>query len=544
MNFKNLFSTFKNNHNFSIVDNDYITKENTNTPLMDTSSDSDTAPKNVSSKLSDNLLYMQTMYNSLINSDIKIREFSFKLNMVSYNAFIIFFDGMADATLVNNFLLKPLMNEKSSFTNYDNSSLENYIFDCLIPQNSINKVDNFSDIASSINSGNCILFVDTIPSAFDIDVKGFKQRSVTTPVSEMVIKGPQEAFVENIRTNTSLLRRMANTENLIIENITVGNISKTKCGLCYFQNIANGDLVAETRYRLNNLDIDALLSTGQLEQLIEESGMYGIPQIVSTERPDKCVKFLYEGRIVILVNGNPYALIMPATITDFLTSAEDTNLRPSFTNFLRMLRIFGFIVTLLLPGMYMAITSFHQELLPTELLFTIMGSRENVPFPIIFELLLLEISFEIIREAGVRVPSPIGSTISIVGGLIIGESAVSANLVSPILVIIVAVTAIASFAIPDFSFGFHLRILRFVFTLLGFVAGFLGIGIGIFVYLSILCNMKSFGVPLTSPFAPSSVATNVGYVVPPTWKQDNRSSFVSPQQARSQSKRCKKWEKS
>ncbi|MCI8587880.1 MAG: spore germination protein [Clostridia bacterium] len=544
MNFKNFLTSFKNKHNFSIVDNNYISENNSNTPLINTSSNSDTAPQDVSNKLSDNLLYMQTMYNSLINSDVKIREFSFKLNRTSYNAFIIFFDGMTNSTLVNNFLLKPLMNENKSMAHYENSSLENYIFDCLIPQNSINKVNSFSEIASSINSGNCILFVDTISAAFDIDVKGFQQRSVTTPVSEMVIKGPQEAFVENIRVNTSLIRRLANTENLIIENITIGNISKTKCGLCYFQNIANGDLVSEVKYRLNNLDIDSLISTGQLEQLIEESGMYGIPQIVSTERPDKCVKFLYEGRVVILVNGNPYALILPATFTDFLTSAEDTNLRPSFTNFLRMLRLFGFIVTLLLPGMYIAITSFHQEFLPTELLFTIMGSRESVPFPIIFELLLLEISFEIIREAGVRVPSPIGSTISIVGGLIIGESAVSANLVSPILVIIVAVTAIASFAIPDFSFGFHLRILRFVFILLGFVAGFLGIGIGIFVYLSILCNMKSFGVPLTSPFAPSSVATNVGYVVPPTWKQDNRSSFVSPQKPRSQSRIAKKWEKS
>lgn len=544
MDFKNFLSSFKSNHKFSIVDNNYITNDETTSPLIDTSSDSDTCPKAVSPSLSDNLLYMQTMYNSLINSDIKIREFSFKLNRVSHNAFIIFFDGMSDATLVNNFILKPLMSENKSMAHYENSSLEDYIFDSLIPQNSINKVTSFSEISSSINSGNCILFVDTVPTAFDIDVKGFKQRSVTTPTSEMVIKGPQEAFVENLRTNTSLIRRIANTENLIIENITIGNISRTNCGICYLQNIANGDLVAEAKYRLNNLDIDTLISTGQLEQLIEESGMYGIPQIVSTERPDKCVKFLYEGRVVILVNGNPYALILPATLTDFLTSAEDTNLRPSFTNFLRMLRIFGFIVTLLLPGMYMAITSFHQEFLPTELLFTIMGSRESVPFPIIFELLLLEISFEIIREAGVRVPSPIGSTISIVGGLIIGESAVSANLVSPILVIIVAVTAIASFAIPDFSFGFHLRILRFVFTLLGFVAGFLGIGIGIFVYLSILCNMKSFGVPLTSPFAPASVATNVGYVVPPTWKQDNRSSYVSPQRPRSQSKISKKWEKS
>lgn len=544
MNFKNFFSKHKNNHKFSIVDSSYMEGQNNNSELINTSSNSDTAPKSISSNINDNLFYMQTMYNTLINSDVQLREFSFNLGKASHKAFIIFFDGMADSVIVNNFVLKPLMIEKRPVPEIKNFSLENYIYDCLIPQNAISKLNSFSDVASSINSGNCVLFVDTVPVAFDIDAKGFKQRSVDTPTNEIVIKGPHEAFVENLRTNTSLLRRLANTENLIIENITVGSISNTKCGLCYLQNIANGDLIAEAKYRLNNIDIDSLLSSGQLEQLIEESNTFGVPQILATERPDKCVKFLYEGRIVILINGNPYALIIPATLTDFLISPEDTNLRPSFSNFLRVLRSICFVITLLLPGLYVAVTTFHQEILPSELLFTIMGSHENVPFPMIFELLLLEISFELIREAGVRVPSPIGSTISIVGGLVIGDAAVSANLVSPIVVIIVAITGIASFAIPDFSFGFHLRILRFAFILLGFVSGFLGIAIGIFAYLSILCNIKSFGVPYTVPFAPASILTNTGFAVSPTWKHDNRSTFVSPQRLKRQPKISKKWENS
>lgn len=259
--------------------------------------------------------------------------------------------------------------------------------------------------------GNCVLFVDTLEEAFDIEVKGFKQRSVDTPDNEIVIKGPHEAFVENIRTNTSLIRRIINNENLIIENIEVGKITKTKCAVCYMKNITNSDLVNEVKYRLNNLDIDSLLSAGELEQLIIDSNVLGIPQVLSTERPDKVSKYLLKGRVVVIVNGTPYGIIMPSILIDFLSSPEDSNLKPSFANFLRGLRFLGAFITLLLPGLYIAITSFHQEILPTSLLYSMLASRENVPFPIIVEILLMEISFELIREASLRVPSAIGSTI-------------------------------------------------------------------------------------------------------------------------------------
>lgn len=259
--------------------------------------------------------------------------------------------------------------------------------------------------------GNCALFIDTLDVAFDIDIKGFKQRGVEKPSNEIVIKGPHESFVENIRTNTSMLRRIVNNENLIIENVEVGKITKTKCAICYMQDITNDDLVNEVKYRLNNLEIDSLLSAGELEQLIADSNILGVPQTLSTERPDKAAKYLLYGRVVVIVNGTPYGIIAPAVLVDFLTSPEDTNLKVSFANFLRGLRILASFITLLLPGLYVALTSFHQEILPTELLYSILASRENVPFPIILEILLMEISFELIREAGLRVPSPIGPTI-------------------------------------------------------------------------------------------------------------------------------------
>lgn len=559
MSFKDYFSNlFKyqpdNKYDFLLLGNVNSSMSNNTTIKEDTN-------KDIYPSLDVNMETMKIKYNALINSDIIIRDFTLTARNKQYNAFIIYIDGMVDSQLINNFVLDPLMlrNRANIFDGNENKviseavtnnitirkvkkfNLIDYIYNSLIPQNSVEKNEKFDDIISGINSGNCALFVDTINVAFNIDVKGFKQRSVDTPNNEIVIKGPQEGFVENIRTNTSLLRRIINNENLIIENIEVGDITKTKCGVCYMKNITNSDLIAEVKYRLNNLSVDSILSTGQLEQLIEDDDKIGIPQVLSTERPDKCTKYLMQGRVIVLVNGNPYALIMPATLIDFMSSPEDTNLRTLFANFLKAIRIIAVFLTLLLPGLYISVTSFHQEILPTELLFSILSARENVPFPVIFELLLMEISFELIREAGLRVPSPIGPTIGIVGALILGEAAVNANIVSPILIIIIAITGISSFAIPDFSFGFHLRVFRFLFTILGFIAGFLGIGLGMFVYISILSDIKSFGVPYTVPFAPPANSEGNGYFITPIWKQEYRANFLSPKKIKAQEKISMNW---
>ena len=511
--------------------------------------------KKVSANIKENKEFINIKYNTLINSDIIIRNFKLKSNNKSYSAFIIYIDGMSDSNLINRFILQPLMMRNKS-NMYKTQSLKTYnkgkkviikknsnnlaveIENSLLPQNSLVKETNFNNIFSAINMGNCVLFVDTIAIAFNLDVKGFKQRSVSTPNNEIIIKGPQEAFVESIRVNTSMLRRATNTENLVIENVSIGKISKTPCAICYLKNIANSDLVAEVRYRLNNLDVDSLLSTGQLEQLICENNKYNIPQVISSERPDKAAKNLYAGRVVILINGNPYCIILPATFVDFISSSEDTNLNPIFANFLKFLRFLALAITLLLPSFYIAIVDFHQELLPTELLFSLWASRENVPFPIIFELIVMEISFELIREAGLRVPSPIGPTIGIVGALVLGQAAVSASIVSPFLIIIVAITGIASFAIPDFSFGFHLRITRFLFTISAYIAGFLGIAIGLYVYLCILCSLKSFGVPYVNP---NSNKKSKNFFVLPTWMQEFRHNYLHPKREQAQGKISMKW---
>ena len=564
MNLKNIFQklfTYEPpvEYNFSLPEGTQNTESNDNQAVDSVADTEETV--NIFPSLNVNLEYMKTKYNLLINSDVILRQFTINARGKQYNAFLVYIDGMVDSEIMDKFVLEPLMlRNKSNLYEGTQSKviseavannitvrkvkkfdLSNYLMGCLMPQNAVKEATDFDTVANGINSGNCALFVDTLSLACDIEVKGFKQRSVDSPNNEIVIKGPHEAFVENIRTNTSLIRRIVNNENLVIENLEVGKITKTKCAVCYMKNITNSDLVNEVKYRLNNLEIDSLLSAGELEQLLVESNALGIPEMISTERPDKTAKYLLKGRVIVIVNGTPYGIIMPAILIDFLTSPEDSNLKVNFANFLRMLRFLAAFITLLLPGLYVAITSFHQEILPTGLLYSILSSRENVPFPIIVEILLMEISFELIREAGLRVPSAIGPTIGIVGALVLGQAAVSAGIVSPILIIIVAMTGIASFAIPDFSFGFHLRYFRFAFVLLGFMAGFLGIALGLFVYISFVCSLRSFGVSYTTPFAPTTESKGNGYLLNPIWKREYRPSYIASKKEKNQAKISMKW---
>jgi len=281
-----------------------------------------------------NLDYIKSLYNTMINSDIKIREFILNARGKQYNSFLVFIDGMVDSKLINDFILNPLMlrNQSNLFDGTQNQvvstaitnnisvkkikkfNLEEYITTCLIPQNDIKQKSNFQEITSEINSGNCALFVDTLNTVFCIDAKGFKQRSIDKPNNEILIRGAQEAFTENIRTNTSMIRRIVNNENLIIENFKLGKITQTNCSICYIKNIAPEELIAEIKFRINNLDVDSILSSGELEQLICDNNKSTLPQVIATERPDKTSQHLMDGRVAIILNGTPYILVVPRNI--------------------------------------------------------------------------------------------------------------------------------------------------------------------------------------------------------------------------------------
>ncbi len=557
MNFKSFLSNMlnyqKNNkYNYTLsetqVSNNIVTEEKND--------------KKVSEKLQDNIDYLTVKYNALINSDINIRNINIYAKGKQYSGMLFYIDGMVDSDMVNNYILKPLMlknktnsettNDSMVVTNKDDlkkrqsnlSTLENIIHNTLLPQNSIKTSDDFLEIISCINSGFTALFVDTLSDCFCIEAKGFEKRSIEKPNNEVVIRGPQEAFVENIRTNTSMLRRIINNENLVIEQCTVGKITQTKVAVCYMSNITNEDLVNEVKYRINNLDIDAITSSGNLEHLIEDDDYSIFPQLLITERSDRASANILDGRVVVLINGAPFALVAPAVFIDFLSSPEDSNLKHQYSNLVRFMRSIAFIIAVFMPSFYVAVTTYHQELIPSDLIFAISAGRKAIPFPVIFEILIMEVSFELLREASLRIPTPMGSTVGIIGGLILGEAAVSASLVSPLLIIIVAITGICSFAIPDYSLSFALRLFRFVYIVLAYMAGFLGLSLGIFVQLISLCNLKSFGVSYFSPYVPSGNKDTLNkFYINPIWQRNKRSNFLNTKKPDFEGHISMKWKK-
>lgn len=507
--------------------------------------------------LSVNLDYLKVKYNLIINSDINVRQFILPIKSKNFSAAIIYIDGIVDSASINTSILTPLLLRNSitmqptnvsavskniSVKRVQKFNLEDFLFNSLIPQNNVKKVKNFNELIEKLNNGFCILLVDTLNTAFCIETKKMPGRSIDTAKNESVIQGPQEAFVENIRDNTGLIRKIINNENLVMESFNVGKITNTQVAICYMKNITNDDLISEVKYRVQNLDIDFLTSSGELQQLIKDNPKLHMPQLLSTERPDKACNALLNGKVVIIVNGSPYVLIAPAVLVDFLESPEDINLNYRLSNFLRFFRVLAFIFATFLPGFYVAITNFHQELIPSELLFAISSSRESIPFSVIFEILIMEVSFELLREAGLRVSSSFSNTIGIIGALVLGESAVNANIVSPILIIIVAFTGICGFAIPDFLLSFSIRIFRFIYIILGYLAGFLGIAVGFYLHFVYWSSITSFGVPYFSPYVPiSDFKENSNYILKGIWNRDNRNRNLNTKRPQKEEKISMKW---
>lgn len=487
---------------------------------------------------------IKTTYDIPKNSDIVFREFNLTVKKKTLKAFIVFIDGMTNSANINNFILEPLMYLSNIEIHDETKAVDEYIFDRLIPYNQIKKVDNYSEVISNVNFGGCSIFIEGVEYAFTADVKTWEHRGVDSPKSETVIRGPQEAFNEQIRSNTALLRKILKDKDLIIQSVTIGERSNTPCAVMYIKDIANDSLVHEVLKRVKSIKVDYIFDSGELEQFLEDSTFLSAPQIFATERPDKVAMMLSKGNVAVVLDGSPHVLVMPATITEFLHTTEDSNVRFPYVNFIRIIRILGIAIALLLPGAYIAITNYHQEMIPTNLLFAIEASRENVPFPSVIEILIMEFCFELIREAGLRVPGAIGSTIGIVGGLILGQAAVSANVASPIMIIIVAITALGSFTVPSFSMSFSIRVNRFMYIILGAIAGFLGIALGLFMNSLVLASSKSFGVPFLTPFAPvTNGRTSDKLTRKPIWKLEERPDYLNVKDIKSQPKISRGWTK-
>lgn len=455
--------------------------------------------KLISANLGSNLDSLIEDFGS--SDDVKIRRFSIG-NHQDDNVAIIFIEGLADNLVIQNIILDSLMDDIQKTLYQHHEAVFQTIKKKIIPVSEIREERSWSNVYSALLAGNTVIMLEGCESVLIGGTAGGEKRAVEEPSSETVVRGPKEGFSESLRTNTALVRRKIKDKNLWIESITLGERSKTSVSIVYMKGLAKDKVVEEVRSRLSKINIDAILESSYIEEFIQDKTYSPFPTIFNTERPDVVAAGLLEGRIAILVDGTPYALLAPAIFIEFFQSSEDYYQRFDISSFIRILRFFSFFLALLVPSIYIAITTFHQEMIPTPLLVSLAAQREGVPFPALIEALLMEITFEILREAGIRMPRAVGSAISIVGALVLGQAAVEAGLVSSTMVIVVSITAISSFVMPAFNMAISVRLLRFGFMALASIIGLYGIIIGLLCLVLHLCSLRSFGVPYLSAMGP------------------------------------------
>ena len=356
------------------------------------------------------------------------------------------------------------------------------------------------DAAQGMLTGDAILFVDGYDKALKSADKGYPGAAIKEPDSEKSIRGSREGFTDSIKMNTALIRKRLRSTRVRVKELEQGVRSHTKVDMVYMQDLANPMVLEEIQKRLEAYEIDGVLDSGVIEQLAERKWYSPFPQFQTTQRPDRAALAVMEGRVVVLSDNSPVALILPTDFNSFIKTSDDYYNRFEEATFARILRYFAVFFSMALPGLYLAVTNFHTQILPTPLLLSFWEARIGVPFPAALEVILMELSFELLREAGVRLPGAMGNTIGIVGGLIIGQAAVDANIVSPIVVIVVAFTALCSFSIPNEEFAFSFRILKFFLIIMSAWLGFFGLLVGLLVILIHLSRLKSFGIPYLMPF--------------------------------------------
>lgn len=458
--------------------------------------------------------------------DLVIRELS--VGVFNVNAALIYLEGLTDKEMVNEHLIKSLiMEERFNYlsTAKKPTDLLNFIKKSSISVAAIDEAKTFAAVVDGIVNGKTALFLEGYNTALLVNTRGHEKRPISEPDTEIVVRGSREGFTESLNINISLLRRRLKNPNLQLENYTIGRQSKTMVCLAYLKNVAHPELIEEIKKRLQRIDIDAILESGYIEQLIEDTPYSIFPTVGNTEKPDVLAAKLLEGRVAVLVDGTPFALTVPYLFIEAFQVAEDYYSRPFYVTLIRWLRFTSFMFATSLPGFYVAVETFHQEVIPSTLLPLLASSKEGTPFPAIVEALIMGIIFEILREAGVRLPRAVGAAISIVGALVIGEAAVAAGLIGAPMVITVALTAITSFIVP--SLGDAIALIRLFITILAGFMGMFGIIWGYTAILLHLCSLSSLGVPYLAPLAPM-VTRDLKDVLfrAPLWAMLTRPAFI------------------
>lgn len=418
--------------------------------------------------------------------------------MRNRKACIYYFESIVSSENISRFILEWLMEPMDTCVIKTAEKIKNKF----LPSHEVKITKNTGDLLKAIYDGDCIILIDGIAEALIVNVRTSNGRMVGSPQIEVSAIGPQEGFVEDIHLNLALLRKRIKTSKFKIEFSIKGCITKNTFAIMYIEGIANPEFIDELKKRIERIDTDGVIDTGHLRRFISDNKFTPFPQEILTERPDRCVNHLLEGRVVVMMDGSPFALIYPSLFIDLIKSADEAYMSYYMAMFLLFLRFVAFLISTFGAALYIALTVFNPGMIPTQLLITIASSRAGVPFPAFIEAFIMEFTFEILREANIRIPKPIGPSISIVGGLVIGQSIVQAGIVSQAMIIVVALTAISAFAVPGYTTNPALRLIRFPFMIAASFLGMYGI-ISLFVVLLIhMASIRSVGVPYLSPLAP------------------------------------------
>lgn len=438
------------------------------------------------------------------SDDLQVREFRLGPRG-AVRAAAVFVEGLVEQAAVDDFVLRSLTLADLPGGELHGAAAMARIREVALHTASVTEAFTLGQTVYGILNGRSAVLVDGCTGALLAGTTGWKMRQMSESAVEGVVRGSREAFTEDLTTGISAVRRRIRHPRLRVQRLELGDLTRTRVAILYIEGLARAEVLAEVRSRLASIRIDGILESGYIEELIEDHRWSPFPQIEHTERPDKVAGVLLEGRVAILTDGTPVALLVPTTFFQFLQSAEDYYERFPIAMSIRWLRIVGMVAALYLPAFYVAIITYHQEMIPVTLALGIAGSREGIPFPAFVEALILEVSFELLREAGLRLPRPVGQAVSIVGGLVIGDAAVRAGLVAPPMVVVVASTGIASFSIPAFNVAVTFRLLRFANLVIGAFAGLPGLALSGLALLCHMASLRSFGVPYLSPLTPGDV---------------------------------------
>ncbi|PRX69674.1 spore germination protein KA/spore germination protein [Cohnella sp. SGD-V74] len=462
------------------------------------------------------------------NDDFTIRRF---LVFGRYPAAMFFYPNMIDMTTLNSEILKPLMYGPPHAERLPENGEElwDFLLESTLYHSDVRSETLVAKVVSDLLRGQTAVIIEGVAQALLLGTRAIEKRSIDQPATEQVIRGPREGFIELLSTNISLIRYRLQTPDLRVKTMEVGRRSQSKVAICYMHGITNPELVKEITRRLDLIDVDAILDSGYLEQFIEDNQMSPFPQVQYTERPDKVVANLLEGRVALIVDGSPLALVVPTVFSQFYQTVEDYTERFLMMSAIRWARLIALVFSLVFPSLYVAIISFNPELIPTEFAVAVAGGRAGVPFPAIVEVLVIEISMEVLREATIRLPQQVGGALSIVGVLVVGQAAVAAGFASPITVVIIALTTIGSFATPAYNAALALRLLRFPLIVLAGIFGLYGVMIGLILIANHLLSLKSFGVPYLSPLVPGSPQGMKDlFLRGPFWWMSTRPDFLHP----------------